>query len=144
MRRLIEFKYADNVYVLTENGATIFTIKASDLKFNSVDFYYGVYKDKPANIELVNKISLDPHRKGNYIFSWLADIVAQINVAFPGEELPEEPKQLSLPEKTIHLYEFAACAGDGFSIDSNVPYTDIPDPTGKADFAVQAPCGGTV
>ena len=137
MKRLIEFKHDDDSYILEENGLTIFTIKAADLKFNAVDFYRGVYKNKTAVIELVNNISLDPLRKGNYIFDWLSDIINQINNAFPDDELPDIPTEISFPQKTIHLYEFAACAGDGFFIDSGIPYTDIPDPTGKADFAVK-------
>ena len=137
MKRLIEFKFDNNSYFLEENGITIFTIKAADLKFNSVDFYRGVYDNKTAVIELVNNASLDPLKKGNYIFAWLSDIVNQINNAFLEDELPDIPTETSFPQKTIHLYEFAACAGDGFYIDSSVTYTDIPDPTGKADFAVR-------
>lgn len=137
MKRLVEFKCDDNAYLLAESGITIFTIRAADLKFSSVDFYRGVYQNKTSVIELVNKISVDPHKKGNYIFAWLSDIVNQINNAFPEDELPDLPKEIPFPKKPIHLYEFAACAGDGFFIDSSVPYTDIPDPTGKADFAVK-------
>ena len=50
MKRTIEFNFLDNEYFLQEEGNRIFTIKASDLKFNSIDFYNGVYKNKSANI----------------------------------------------------------------------------------------------
>ena len=46
MKRTIEFSFQDDEYFLREDGTRIFTIKASDLKFNSVDFYSGVYKKK--------------------------------------------------------------------------------------------------
>ena len=44
MKRTIEFNYQDDVFFLQEGDSRIFTILASDLKFNSVDFYSGVYK----------------------------------------------------------------------------------------------------
>lgn len=132
MKRTIEFKCQDEEYLLVENGACIFTIKASDLKFNSVEFYVGVYKDKSADIELVNRAGSDPHKKGDYIFAWLSDIISAIQREFAKDELT---KDSDLP-KVIPLFEFAVCAGDGFFIDNNVPHSDITDTTGRADFAV--------
>lgn len=136
MKRLIEFKFQEDAYLLEEEGITIFTIKVTDLKFSSLDFYNGVYKDKLPQVELINKLSDDPHKKGEYIYSWLADIIAQVNMEFPETDLKNEIFDESTPDKLIRLFEYAACAGDGFFIDGNIPYIEIPDPTGKADFAV--------
>lgn len=136
MRRLIEFNYKEDDYVLIENDSIVFSIKANDLKFNCVDFYCGLYKDKKANVELVNKMDSDPHRKGTYIFAWLNDIITHINDCFPNIDEDDE-KSEDDNIKLIRFYEYAACAGDGFFIDSNINYTEIPDPTGQADFAVE-------
>lgn len=138
MKRLIEFKYQNEEYILEETGAIVFGIKTSDLKFNSLKFYNGVYKGKSPNIELENKLGPDPHKKGSYIFSWLSDIVSSIRNEFPNllEEDAEGNTEDIPSEKLIPLFEFAACAGDGFFIDENIPHIDISDPTGEADFAV--------
>ncbi len=133
MKRTIEFNYQDDEFFLQENSNRIFSIKASDLKFNSVDFYTGVYKNKSAYIELINKISSDPQKKGAYIFAWLSEIVESISSEFHEETTVEEELPLV---KVIPLYEFAACAGDGFFVDNTIPHSDIPDTTGVADFAV--------
>ena len=134
MKRIIEFKYQNNSYQLLENGICIFSISALDLKFNSISFYNGVYKDKGTNIELVNKIESDPNKKGTYIFSWLSEIVSSINKEFKEEDDDvEEP----IPTRIIPLFEFSACAGDGFYIEGNIPHEDIKDQTGKADYAVK-------
>ena len=82
MRRIIEFCCQEDEYFLQEDGVRIFIIRASDLKFNSLYFYTGVYKNKGSNIKLVNKIADDPHKKGDYIFSWLSDIVSAISDEF--------------------------------------------------------------
>ena len=137
MRRLIEFKCKEDAYVLEENNETVFSIKATDLKFNAVDFYCGVYKNKTPIIELVNTISVDSYKKGKYIFDWLSDIVSQINNAFPDMSAQDEPEDVEVVVRLIHFYEFAACAGDGFVIDSDIPHEDVLDPTGRADFAVK-------
>ena len=133
MKRIIEFNYQDDEFFLQENGNRIFSIKASDLKFNSVDFYTGVYKNKSAYVELNNKISSDPHKKCEYIFAWLSEIVASIANEFHEDAVVEEELPLA---RVIPLYEFAACAGDGFFVDNNIPHSEIPDTTGTADFAV--------
>ena len=133
MKRTIEFSFQDDEYFLREDGTRIFTIKASDLKFNSVDFYSGVYKNKNADIILLNKMDFDPYKKGEYIFAWLSDIVSSISREFAEEEVTEA----ELPQtRMVPLFELAACAGDGFPIDDNIPHSDISDSTGIADFAV--------
>ena len=133
MKRTIEFSFQGDEYCLQEDGIIIFSIKATDLKFNSVDFYSGLYKNKTADIELVNRIASDPHKKGDYIFSWLSDIVSAISEEFAEEETVEEDLPMG---RMIPLFEFSACAGDGFFLDDSVPHTEVPDPTGVADFAV--------
>ena len=133
MKRTIEFSFQEDEYFLREDGTRIFTIKASDLKFNSVDFYSGVYKNKSADIILLNRIASDPYKKGEYIFSWLSDIVSSISREFAQEEVVEEE---SLQIRKVPLYELAACAGDGFPIDGDIPHSEIPDSTGIADYAV--------
>lgn len=133
MKRTIEFNYQDDVFFLQEGDFRIFTILASDLKFNSVDFYSGVYKGKSADITLVNKCESDPYKKGAYIFTWLSDIVFAISNEFSEEDSAEE---IASPARVIPLFEFSACAGDGFFIDSSIPHSDITDITGIADFAV--------
>ena len=133
MKRTIEFKFLEDVFFLEEEGNRIFTIKASDLKFNSMDFYTGVYKNKSTNIVLENKVVIDPHKKGEYIFSWLSDIISEISKELAEKEAIEKD---STQGRIIPLFEFSACAGDGFFIDDNIPHTDIEDPTGYADYAV--------
>ena len=133
MKRTIEFNFQENEYFLQEEGNRIFTIKATDLKFNSIDFYNGLYKNKSANIVLINKIVNDPLNKGEYIFSWLSEIISEISKEFAEEETMEED---SPKGRVIPLFEFSACAGDGFFIDDNIPHTDIEDSTGCADYAV--------
>ena len=133
MKRTIEFNFLDNEYFLQEEGNRIFTIKASDLKFNSIDFYNGVYKNKSANIILTNKIVNDPLKKGEYIFSWLFEIISEISKEFTEKETIEE---VSPKGRVIPLFEFSACAGDGFFMDHSIPHTDIEDSTGCADYAV--------
>ncbi|MBQ5969522.1 MAG: S24 family peptidase [Clostridia bacterium] len=133
MKRTIEFKLQDDSYFLEENGTRVFAIKVSDLKFNSLDFYSGVYKNKSANIELVNQIELDPHKKGDYIFAWLSEIVLALKKEFKEDETVIEEAN---SERIIPLFEFAVCAGDGFFLDESVPHSDVKDTTGIADFAV--------
>ena len=136
MKRLIEFKYQDGNYILEENGANVFGIKVSDLKFNSLDFYNGIYKGKSPNIELVNKLVSDSYKKGEYIFKWLSDIVSGIANEFPDLISEDKDEDEKTTTRLIRLFDFATCAGDGFFVDVNVPYKEIEDITGEADFAV--------
>ena len=135
MKRLIEFKDQNESYILEEDGVVVFTIETSDLKFNSLAFYNNIYKGKNPNIELINKIENDTHKKGKYIFNWLSEIISGINDEF--SELTNDDATENKPiAKIIPLFEFAACAGDGFFIDNNIPHTEIADLTGEANFAV--------
>lgn len=72
-------------------------------------------------------------KKGEYIFSWLSEIISEISKEFAEEEAIEED---STKGRVIPLFEFSACAGEGFFIDDNIPHTEIEDPTGDADYAV--------
>lgn len=94
---------------------------------------FRVEKNKSADITLVNKCESDPYKKGAYIFTWLSDIVFAISNEFSEEDSAEE---IASPARVIPLFEFSACAGDGFFIDSSIPHSDITDITGIADFAV--------
>ena len=147
MKRSIEFKYQDEKFFLEENGTPVFSIKISDLKFDSLAFYNGLYKGQSPNIELLDKSGSDPYKKGKYIFDWMSKIVSDIRNEFPEliaeDEADQEAKQETdqgtdaASIRLIPLFEFSACAGDGFFIDANIPHKDIPDDTGGADFAVQ-------
>lgn len=138
MKRSIMFKYEEDNYFLEENGASVFSIKVSDLKFDSLAFYSGIYKGKSPNVELLDKLESDPPKKGRYIFSWLSEIISAIRNEFPElvaeDEVSEEAVTASI--SFIPLFEFSACAGDGFFIDESISHTDIPDETGEANFAV--------
>lgn len=137
MKRQIEFKFQDDRYFLEEDSEDVFSIKTSDLKFNSIAFYNGVYKDKIPAIELVNSLNNDTFKKGAYIFEWLKEIISEINSAFPDFQDSTEEVDTVFPQvKTIPLFEFAACAGDGFFIDDSIPHSEISDDSGRADYAV--------
>lgn len=138
MTRFLEFDYINNDYVIQENGDIIFQINADDLKFDSYKFYIGLYQrhNGSSKIILENKITDDPLKKGNYIFQWLNKLFENIYIEFHGtsENLPEGTTSQG---KIIPLFEMAACAGNGFYIDGNVPYKDYESENLNADFAVR-------
>lgn len=80
MKRIIKLDYEENQYVLKEEDNVIFSINENDLKFDSLKFYNGIYKDKikSTDISLENMITDDPSKKGNYIFNWLNEIFSDI------------------------------------------------------------------
>lgn len=80
MKRIIKLDYKENQYVLKEEDNVIFSINENDLKFDSLKFYNGIYKDKikSTDISLENMITDDPSKKGNYIFNWLNKIFRDI------------------------------------------------------------------
>ena len=78
MKRQLNFDYKNGQYVITEKDTVLFSIDGKELKFVSLDFYNGIYKDKSAAIELKNIISDDELKKGKYIFEWLTDIITSI------------------------------------------------------------------
>ncbi len=139
MKRLIRFKLVDNNYVLEENSETIFTINSMDLKFISIDFYKGLYENKYPIISLEYDIEDDIHKKGKYIFSWLTDIIDSINEEFPDElaKCNADDEEIHTEIKTIKLFDYAACAGDGFYLDEDSSYTLIETNILEAEYAVK-------
>lgn len=57
MKRRLLFDCCDNKYVIKENDNIVFSINGDDLKFNSLEFYNGVYRKKSASIILENAIA---------------------------------------------------------------------------------------
>ena len=141
MKRQLTFDYENGQYALKENDEIIFSIDGKELKFISLDFYNGVYKDKSAAIELKNVMGNDELKKGSYIFSWLSEIVTAIQdeINDPiSEDTSEEERIDKSPTKIIPLFEMAACAGNGFysegeiAIENNIKTTYL-----DADYAVK-------
>ena len=119
MKRHLSFNYYSGKYVLEENEEIIFEIDSKDLKFDSLDFYNRVYKGKTAAIQLTNEIVDDPIKKGQYIFCWLLEIITSIQAEIQDPELEDTDdgtEEMHI-QKKVWLFDFAACAGDGFYID---------------------------
>ena len=134
MKRLVEFKFLEDAYVLIESEKTMFSINSKDLKFDSKKFYENLYKDKSTNIELSNAASGDT--KGNYIFQWMEEIVSAIKLEFPDDVDDNEDEDFSI-SKIISLFDMAACAGDGLFTEGTIPSTDYPTDNLEADYAVK-------
>ena len=138
MKRQLIFDYENDEYLILENTECIFKINKDQLKFNSLDFYNGLYKNKNANIEIINGINdSNPQilRQGKYIFSWLEDIINRISDEV---DEPEIEGDFSVENtKVIKLFDIAVCAGDGFIIDDATEYQEITTELDKADFAVK-------
>lgn len=159
MRRRLFFDYsqAENKYIIQEDENCIFCINGNTLEFASLEFYNGVYAgNKSTAIDFENKIndnSLDPLQKGRYIYDWIKEIFKAIEEELPEPENTEdrynkqEDNEFALIDeiqsdlqrgKTIPLFEWPACAGDGFYFDqSNVPYEMIEVHEKNADYAVR-------
>ena len=135
MKRLIIFKKENDSYVLKENGKLLFEINISDMKFNSLKFYEGVYKDESSNIELQNMIENDD-RLGKYIFKWLDEIISQITNEF-NEAENDVDIDIEVENIVIPLFELSACAGNGHYMDSDVPFVEYSTCNVDADFAVK-------
>ncbi len=54
MKRSIEFKHFDGKFVLAENNQILFEINDNTLKFDSLNFYNGIYKDRSSAIDISN------------------------------------------------------------------------------------------
>lgn len=159
MRRRLYFDYslAENNYIIQENGNTIFRINGDTLKFVSLEFYNGVYAgNKSISIDFENKIigdSSDPLKKGRYIFDWIREIFLSVEQELPeleqadsqsNDQIENEVKPndetLSAIErkKSIPLFDWPACAGDGFYFDQeSVPFEYIETDNQDADYAVR-------
>ena len=140
MKRQVTFDFENGEYVLKEHSRTIFHIDGKELKFISLDFYNGVYKDKTAAIELINKIGNDDFKKGRYVFEWLTDIVTSLQKELNDPELSENTDNQSedISSKTVYLFEMSACAGSGFYSDGpSRTEKEIDSPYPDADYAVK-------
>ena len=83
------FDYENEHYVIKEDNNILFSIDGRELKFVSLDFYNGIYKDRSAAIELTNVATTDKLKKGKYIFEWLTDIITAIQAEVNEPEVEE-------------------------------------------------------
>ena len=127
MKRQLKFRFENGNYVIKEGDSIVFSIDAKTLKFISLDFYNGIYKDKSAAIELVKDIDSSDSKMGNYIFNWINEIIISIQSELKEPEL--EVIEIVVCRKFVPLFELSACAGDGF-------YSEGPS---KADGEVESP-----
>lgn len=140
MKRQLNFNYENGQYVIKEEDIVLFSIDGKELKFVSLDFYNGIYKDKSAAIELKNMISDDELKKGKYIYEWLTDIITSIQTELNDPEIEEHSvvQFVAAQSKPIYLFELAACAGDGFYSDGvSGSDKEIIAQFAEADFAVR-------
>ena len=84
MKRQLIFTNDNESFYIKEKDRIIFTIIMSDLKFNSLDFYNGIYADNSTQIDFENRVDESNKQIGNYLFKWLEKIINRIS-----EELPE-------------------------------------------------------
>lgn len=136
MKRQLKFEFENDKYVIKENESVIFSIDGKDLKFVSVDFYNGIYKDKSAAIALIDSIENDTLKKGGYIFKWLEEIIASIQAELNDPEFEEDAFTIAIKKK-VPLFELAACAGNGFysSGPSDIDH-EVETCYSNADYAV--------
>ena len=136
MKRQLKFKFENGNYVVVEDNSTLFTIDGKTLKFISLDFYNGIYKEKTAAIELVNDLDNDTLKKGGYIFNWLTEIINSIQVELKEPELDDI--EVVVLRKFVPLFELSACAGDGFySEGPSKADGEVESPFADADYAVE-------
>lgn len=140
MKRQLIFDFENEHYVIKEDDDILFSIDGKELKFVSLDFYNGIYKDRSAAIELINVITNDELKKGKYIFDWLTDIVTAIQSELNDPEIEEHTiiDYVAVQNKKVYLFEMAACAGDGFySEGPSRSDEDIISQFEQADYAVR-------
>ena len=158
MRRQLFFEYSqtENSYIIKEGGNNIFRIDGNTLKFVSLEFYNGLYAgNKSTAIDFKNEIkdkSSDPLKKGYYIFNWIKEIITAIEQELPEPETAEsgdghennadviafETPSSHKKRRKVPLFEWSACAGDGFYCDQNsVPYIEIETDNPHASYAVK-------
>lgn len=89
MKRQLTFDYENEHYVIKEDNNILFSIDGRELKFVSLDFYNGIYKDRSAAIELTNVATTDKLKKGKYIYEWLTDIITAIQAEVNEPEVEE-------------------------------------------------------
>lgn len=142
MKRQLIFNYTDSEYVIMENGEPCFSISKTDLIFKSSDFYNNIYKDKSANIQLINGNENAKDSKFNYIFMWLSKIIEDIRVKLnePDDDISEDAneEEEQRPIKKVGLFLLAACAGEGNDVDGEIqPEEEIDSPYPEAEFAIR-------
>ena len=140
MKRQLTFDYENEHYVIKEDNNTLFSINGRELKFVSLDFYTGIYKDRSAAIELTNVITTDELKKGKYIFDWLTDIISAIQASLNDPDIEEQSiiQFAGKQSKKVYLFEMSACAGDGFYSEGPSRSDDqVTSPYEHADYAVR-------
>lgn len=137
MKRQLRFEFENEKYVVKENGDILFAIDGKDLKFVSLDFYNGIYKEKTAAIELINAVEDDTLKKGDYIYKWLQEIMTSIQAELNDPEI-EDASDVIIFKKKVPLFELSVCAGNGFysSGPSDIDH-EIETSYSKADYAVK-------
>ena len=140
MKRQLSFNFENGQYIVKEEDAILFSIDGRELKFVSLDFYNGIYKNRSAAIELTSAISDDELKKGKYIYDWLTDIITSIQTELNDPEIADQDiiQLVTTQSKQVYLFEMAACAGDGFYSDG-VSRSDEKTTSlfAQADFAVR-------
>jgi len=144
MKRLLTFEYQDGLYFIAEDGENVFSISEQNLRFDAFRFYEGLYAEnkKSTFIELTD-CTENTNKTGKYIFSWISEIITAIHDALPDgddetkKNISEKEAKNYAPRKIIPLFTFAACAGDGFYTDENIPHEDYSTEIMEADFAVK-------
>lgn len=156
MKRQLCFDYApeENAYIIKEDNNIIFRIDCDTLQFDSLAFYKGLYAgNKSTAIDYKNITTIDPLKKATYIFDWISEIIKGIEEELPAAEtaniIPlttqenadtdvlDDEAVVRTSIKMIPLFEWPACAGEGFYFDQNsVPFEDIEAKNENADYAV--------
>lgn len=139
MKRQLTFNYENEKYIIKEDDKILFSINGKELKFVSLDFYNGVYKDKSAAIKLTNLISADELKKGKYIYEWLNDIIISIQNELNDPEMDDDLIEYeNVSSKLVYLFEMSACAGNGFYSDGpSASEEKINTELIQADYAVR-------
>ena len=103
-----------------EHNTVLFSIDGKELKFVSLDFYNGIYKDKSAAIELRNIISDDELKKGNL---FCTDTGSQLTENGLRQSIARYNARRGVQKTSIHLFHhtFARkylidCGGDAFTL----------------------------
>lgn len=148
MKRSIEFKHIDDKFVLEENEQIVFEISDKTLKFNSLSFYNGIYKDKSSAIELSNSAKHNV-KNSTYIFNWLNELIENISRELTNDEadingLHGDTTIIAKANigastnsaRIIPLFDLAVCAGNGDFVDESIGHQDFRTENEEADYAL--------
>ena len=117
MKRVLKFEVTEDAYIIREENI-VFQIAFDDLKFDSREFYCGIYADgKSPNIELENAVS-SQNPKAPYVYRWLNEIIQNIREELCSKDDEEKSELIGFPSKQVILYDMAICAGVGDFIDN--------------------------